>query len=159
MLVKYLEQCLDIVRQLKCQLSSIIVTLLRFFEIFIVFPPGLTREPPRSSSMAARSRLSSSELESQGSRELCFPTCRTLDNPQPDQMICINPPCISSPFLFKQSFSSERPLRLTRYLTNTDCALASGPCCSGHWGHSSDMSVLVKLTFQGYGQLSVYLIL
>lgn len=60
MSVKQLEQCL-----VACWPLSGLVALLRFFGIFIEFPPGLTRETPRSTAnMADGFRPSSAGLES-----------------------------------------------------------------------------------------------
>lgn len=76
---------------------------------------------------------------------------RTVHNSQFDQMICVNPSCISSPFLFNRIFSSELlPSDLFINEQTLIMHLLWTPYCSGHWGHSSDVSVLVKLTVQGY---------
>lgn len=71
MLVKSFGQCLAVVRHLKCLLVSVVVVLLRFLGTFLVFPPGLTREPPGSTaSMADGFRPSSSAGRVQASMPL-----------------------------------------------------------------------------------------
>lgn len=87
MLVKYLEQCLDVCKTIEVLAIICHCCPFRFFGVFAVFSPGLSREPPRSTASRADGfMLSSSGLGVQASVPLvlafalrvCFVGCLVL---------------------------------------------------------------------------------
>ena len=58
---------------------------------------------------------------------------RTLHNTELDRMICINPPCNSSPFLLNQIFSSELLPSHIHYSISTDCIPPVGAILLWTW--------------------------